>query len=79
MKGYKTYQFLNYTDTRDECVKLVVQTKPNANAATYSVGSKYCYAGFGVTGTTGSTSYQTCIFDQGNASCTMVLCCLQIR
>ena len=76
-----TETFLQNTNTRDECVALVIQTQPNANGVTYSgrqTGGTSCYAEFGATGTSGGTSWQTCIFKQGNASCTMISCCLQI-
>ena len=57
------------TNTREQCVELVVRTQPNANGVTYSgrsTGGNTCYAEFGATGTSGGTSWQTCIFGQGN-------------
>ena len=60
------------TNTREQCVELVVRTQPNANGVTYSgrsTGGNTCYAEFGATGTSGGTSWQTCIFGQGNITC----------
>ena len=72
--GTETY--LGQTNTRDECVTLVIQTQPDANGVTYSIGGTSCYAEFGVTGIAGSTSWQTCRL--GNACCSVVLYSLQI-
>ena len=54
------------TDTRDECVKLVIDTQPNANGVTYRVGGTSCYAEIGVKGIAVSTSWQSCRFGIGN-------------
>lgn len=50
------------TDTRDECVKLVIDTQPKANGVTYRIGGTSCYAEIGVKGIAVSSSWQACRF-----------------
>ena len=76
----RKYKYLGWTNSRDHCLALVLQKHKGANGVTYSgssTGKNYCYANFGVTGATGEKyDWQTCIFRQGNISCSSVLCCL---
>ena len=46
-----------------DCVAMVIALRPDANGATYSnAGGQGCYAEFGMTGSNGSESWQTCTF-----------------
>merc|ERR1712093_949108 len=51
-----------------DCVAMVIALRPDANGATYSnAGGQGCYAEFGMTGSNGSESWQTCAFVGGSA------------
>lgn len=62
-------EYIGDTETRQDCVNLVLQTATGANGATYSQtqaqctddrGCKRCYAEYGLTASNGNTDWQTC-------------------
>lgn len=55
-------------DTAQKCAELVQQTRPLANGATYEYINNKCWAEFGMTGSSGGGSYQTCLFDDPKTS-----------
>ena len=59
-----TEKELGTAANREACIKMVKSREPSANGATCSkgLGPCKCYAEFGMTGSDGSASWQTCRF-----------------
>ena len=62
-------EYIGDTETRKDCVNLVIQTATGANGATYSQtvgpcaderGCKRCYAEYGLSASNGNADWQTC-------------------
>ena len=57
-------KYLGTASNREQCIGMVKAREPTANGATFpnSGGSGSCYAEFGMTGASSSSSWQTCRF-----------------
>ena len=62
--GTETY--VTTTDTAQECAQYVMTNEPTANGATWGVGGGRCYAEYGQTGISVSSSWQNCYLTMDN-------------